>query len=690
MLATSRSPILFRTSNIRSGLARVLLLGVWLVNCAFAAEPVTTFAAAEESAGNAQNSSAQRALYLRALEALAADDRVAYQNLHEQLAGYALLPYLEYAELSPRLASLAQAGGDAADVDNFLTQYRATYLGNKLEREWLAALADEMRWLDVVRYYNPANTTVELTCQAFNARLETGDTTFFPEVGKLWNVATSQPNVCDPVFAAWLAAGNLTPEIAWQRFSKTLKARHHSLARFVARQMPAREQALAELYLQVDAKPELLDDQLMFSDQSAEMRELILHGLQRLAQVDAQTAMDLWSGYQTLHTFDGEQELSTQRYIVQRLLLQDHIEEAEALLISQPQLISEALVEWILRNALEQQDWPRLETWLARLPPAAQATERWQYWHARALARTNTPEAAMEAEAIYQTLAQNRSFYGFMAADLLGFDYALVDKPVVASEIQMQTLYDFPAITRAHELYFIGDEFNARKEWDYATAALAPEQIPVAGKLAESWGWYLNGIQAMIKASYWDDLQLRFPLAYGDLIASAASRNGISQLFLYAIARQESAFIYDAQSAVGAMGLMQLMPTTGEEMAVGEGMDFAAQELLRPEINITLGSRYLAQMLEQFNGNRIVAAAAYNAGPNRVKQWLRDDQKRTLPYDIWIETIPFAETRGYVQNVLAYAVIYGYRTGEPAKLLTANEAGPIGSENLPGIQPAAL
>ncbi|MES2623688.1 MAG: transglycosylase SLT domain-containing protein [Pseudomonadota bacterium] len=677
---------------VRTRVLRGMMLGVCSLTClltclpingTFAAEPANTLLPADNNpAVVADDSATKRTLYQRALDAITANDLPEYQNLHAQLAGYALLPYLEYAELSPRLASLSKAGSNYAEVDKFLEQNRGTYIGNKFEREWLALLANEKRWSDVIRYYNPGNTTAELTCQALTARLETGDVTFHDDVGKLWNVATSQPNACDPVFDAWIASGHLTADIAWQRFSKTLKARQLTLARFIAKQMPAREQALAQLYLQVDDKPQLLNDQIMFSEQSAEMRELVLHGLQRLAQVDATITMQLWHGYNTLHTYSDDEQLAIQRYITQRLLSQDHIAEAEALLIENPQLISEALAEWILRDALKTQDWPRLEKWFVLLPQTAQLTERWQYWHARALAQKGTPADDAAAQTIYQTLAQNRSFYGFIAADLLGRDYALVDKPVAVDDVTMTALYDFPAIARAHELYFVGDEFNARREWDYATAALAPEQLPAAGKLAESWGWYLNGIQAMIKASYWDDLQLRFPLAYGDLIANAASKHAISPLFLYAIARQESAFIYDAQSAVGAMGLMQLMPATGEEMAIGEGMNFSRQELLRPETNIILGSRYLAQMLQQFNGNRILTAAAYNAGPNRVKQWLNNGTTSALPYDIWIETIPFGETRGYVQNVLAFSVIYGYRTGTPTKFLTSNEAGTIGKDSL--------
>lgn len=133
--------------------------------------------------------------------------------------------------------------------------------------------------------------------------------------------------------------------------------------------------------------------------------------------------------------------------------------------------------------------------------------------------------------------------------------------------------------------------------------------------------------------------------------------------------------MHDVRSSAGAMGLMQLMPATARETATRAGMSINNQDLLSPTINIALGSRYLAQLLEDFDGNRILAAAAYNAGPNRVRQWLRQTSDAPVPLDIWIETIPFAETRSYVQNVLTYSVIYGYRMGERVAMLTEDEAG---------------
>ncbi|OGT70213.1 MAG: lytic murein transglycosylase, partial [Gammaproteobacteria bacterium RIFCSPLOWO2_02_FULL_57_10] len=437
---------------------------------------------------------------------------------------------------------------------------------------------------------------------------------------------------------------------------------------------PEREQTLANLYLQVDRNPAMLRDTSAFSEQAPQIREMVLYGLQQLAVTDGNQALTLLEEYNTAHAFSTEERLSLRRYAAQRLLLQGHIVETEAMLQKSPELTSETLVSWILRDALKKQDWPRVEMWLALLPAEVRDTERWQYWHARALTEKGTAEALAEARTLQETLARIRSFYGFMAADQLGIDYELADQPILVTQEQMDALLDIPAIERAHELYFVGEEPNARNEWQHATADMTEAQIIASGKLADSWGWHRTGIQAMIRVSYWDDLQLRFPLAHADAFRDTANELSLSPHLLFAVARQESAFMHDVRSSAGALGLMQLMPATAQETATRAGMRVSNQDLLTPEINIALGSRYLSQLLRDFNGNRILAAAAYNAGPNRVRQWLRQSSDAPVPLDVWIETIPFAETRNYVQNILAYSVIYGYRMGESVEMLTADEA----------------
>jgi soluble lytic murein transglycosylase len=623
--------------------------------------------------------SIQRELYAQARAALAGGRTAELEALKDRLTDYPLLPYLQYQSLQTQLRSIAASNADASTIDDFLQLNRDSFLGNRLEREWVSALAAQARWTDVLHYHRVQNTTATLTCHALRAQLEVGDQSGLVSVEPLWNVSYSQPNDCDPVFEAWLAEGFLSPQIAWQRFSKTMEEQQLGLARYISRLMPERERVLSEIFLRIDNQPERVQSDVALNRQEPEIKQIILHGIRRLAAVDSKLALTALDKHRATHQFDNDELLAARQFIAQRKLLQGFVAETEALLTADSTLNSETLVGWILRDALRAQDWQRLATWLPHLPDEAKNSERWRYWQARTLEQLHAAgvdhnEALEEAERLYYELAQTRSFYGFLSADKLGLAYELVDRPVQVSEENLVELYNDASVLRAYELYMTGDEVAARSEWQFATASMTPEQIIISGRLADSWGWYRNGIQSMIRAGYWDDLTLRFPLAYNDIFANVARDQEVSKHLLLAIARQESAFMHDVRSSAGALGLMQLMPATGRETARTLGMQVNDQDLLHPETNIRIGTRYLTQLLADFNGNRALAAAAYNAGPNRVRQWLRRTSATPLPLDIWIETIPFTETRNYVQNVLAFSVIYGYRMDQPIAFLTAEEA----------------
>lgn len=618
----------------------------------------------------------QRELYQQARQAQRSGRTADYLALRAQLGDYPLLPYLDYHDLSPQLAAFAERGNSYEAVEAFLNVNRDSWLGERLERQWVDALAAEERWADLLRYYNPRNTTTTLRCQYLHARLQNDDANALEQAADLWNVSVSQPNVCDPVFEAWMSTGMPTADIAWSRFSKTLIAGHHNLARYVMTLLPDQDRQLAELWLRIDRNPSILRDTSISAD-TPKTRQILLHGLRRLAANDAIAAMDLMHDRNVLQAISADEGLELQRFILMRMLLQDDIAQAEEILIGTPTLMSETLGGYLVRDALRQQDWSRVEEWLMRLPQESRDSERWQYWMARTLANEGSPESVARAQELYASLSQLRSFYGFLAADRIGASYQMVDRPVAVDQATLASLSAMPSIVRARELYLLGEEDDARGEWRHATTRMTPEQVIASGKLADDWGWHRNSIQAMIQVGYWDDLTLRFPLAWQDLLVGAATDLSIQPEFMFAIARQESAFMRDVRSPAGARGLMQLMPGTAQDMAREVGLQISNVDLYRPEVNVILGGRYLQQLLDQFGGNRILAAMAYNAGPNRVRQWLRDAPATSVPLDVWIETIPYLETRGYVQNVLSYAVIYGYRMGSDVALLSEEEANSI-------------
>jgi soluble lytic murein transglycosylase len=337
-------------------------------------------------------------------------------------------------------------------------------------------------------------------------------------------------------------------------------------------------------------------------------------------------------------------------------------------------LRQEEILDELLRETLGEGDWQRLAEALLLLDDTTRQNEGWRYWAARTQEVLNHPiEGYPAPEVIYREIAQNRSFYGFLSADKLRQTYALVDESTLIDDVFRIQVAQMPAMQRAHELWLTGNITEARAEWLYASRQMDEKQLAAAGQLARDWGWYSTGIQTMINGNLWNELTVRFPLAYREEIAKIAQDTQLEPTFIYAIARQESAFDAGARSPVGAMGLMQLMPKTAIYTAKKSGIKHAnTQDLLKAEHNMRLGGLYLNHLLQTFNGNRILAAAAYNAGPSRVNRWL-SEQGKEKPVDVWIETIPYKETRHYVQNVLCFSVIYGYRLGQPTVFLSEAE-----------------
>ncbi|MGH1469927.1 MAG: transglycosylase SLT domain-containing protein [Cellvibrionaceae bacterium] len=616
----------------------------------------------------------QRIEYTKAMDALNSGRKSDFKKSLAKLDGYPLKPYAEYSELKRRLSSLPYQ-----DIDTFLDDNENSALGDQLARKWLLKLAKRRHWHDYQTYYESTSigkNNAELSCYYLRSKVNTGDKTALEKVEPLWNVGRSQPNACDPIFKQWMTQGYLTPQIAWQRFSKAIGAKNRSLAQYVTKKMPPAMQKLATLYLEVDRNPEKLKNSHRFNQQSPEMHEIILHGIKRYARRSPEKALIQWESYNASHYLPSEERDKTREYLITQLAKKGHLDEAEKLLAKTSKVANKELTDWLARDALKTQDWKRLYKTLSLFDQAEQNSQRWLYWRARTMEELNISDPNYpNPETIYASLALTRSFYGFMSADKLGREYTLVDRPVASPNALLLKVANQPSMLRARELLVLGSLRNARREWWYATRHLEKTELLAAGQLAEQWGWHKKSIQSLIQARHWDDLQLRFPLAYEQEMRVAAKKTKIDPTLLFAIARQESAFAADARSPAGAMGLMQLMPATAKQTAKKIGVRHTTRDLVKPSHNINLGSRYLDELLQQFNGNRILAAAAYNAGPSRVKRWLKNSGPE-MPYDVWIETIPFRETRGYVQNVLSFSVIYGYRMGQETSLLTKKEAQP--------------
>lgn len=657
-------------------LNKSLLLGLVLTSFAQAATtpnshtqaPITVNTPVTTTISSARK--AERSYYLAAQTFLEKKQITRYRELLPQLRNYPLLPYLEYQELGERLMTLP-----TKEVEQFFTRYPNSYVAERMRHRWLRTLAIKERWPEYLHFYDKNLTDPELACLNLRARLATGDKTALKDIEPLWNIEKPQSTACDPVFEEWKNAGYLTPALLWNRHLKAVKADEISLAASLAQEMVPAQQVHALLYENVAQNPRLILQPEQFKALTPETRASITLGLEKYAQTDAEEAATLWKTYASRGDFTDDEKLNIVYTIARQLLRQDHGQAAEQLVTANPNLSRPDLMEALIREALLQQDWEKAFRWVLRLPADSKKTERWSYWQARIMEQLKIKEIeGKKPKDFYASVANTRSFYGFLASDKLGISYSLLDKPLPISKEQMNKVESDPGIQRAREFFLLGNLASAGREWTFTTNHLAStEEMVAAGRIADRWGWYRQAIQTMQDSEYWDELSVRFPIPFHEHVKAAVRQTSIDPHFVFAIAKQESAFNSDAKSPVGAMGLMQLMPTTAKSTAKKAGLLYRPQDLLQADKNIALGSRYLDELLGAFSGNRILAAAAYNAGPSRVKQWMNKDEKK-LPYDVWIETIPYKETRFYVQNVLSFTVVYAYRTGTKQPFITPQEA----------------
>ncbi len=628
----------------------------------------TPIANTEAPGSNARK--AERSYYLAAQTALEKKQLTRYKELLPRLKNYPLLPYLEYQELGERLMALP-----IKEVEQFFSRYPNSYSAERLRHRWLRALAIKEKWPEYRRFYDNNLTDPELACLNLRARLATNDKTALKDVEALWNIGKPQSAACEPVFQEWKEAGYLTPSLLWSRHLKAVNAGEISLAASLAQEMSPAQQAPALLYENVAQNPRLILQPEHFKELTSESRASIALGLEKYSETDAPEAAELWKNYLKRRDFSTHEKAHITYAIARQLIRQDHSQAAAELVSATPDLSHPELLEALIRESLQQQDWEKAFSWLLRLPAESLKAERWTYWQARIMEQLKIKELnGKTPKDLYTKVAATRSFYGFLASDKLGLDYSLLDKPLPISKELMAKIEAEPGIQRAREFYLLGELASANREWSFTTNRLpTTETMVAASRLADRWGWYRQAIQTMQDSEYWDELSIRFPIPFHEHVKAASRQTSIDPHFVFAIAKQESAFSSDAKSPVGATGLMQLMPTTAKETAKKAGLVYRPQDLLQADKNINLGSRYLNQLLGSFSGNRILAAAAYNAGPSRVKKWMNKNNVK-LPYDVWIETIPYKETRFYVQNVLSFAVIYAYRTGVKQPFITAQEA----------------
>ncbi|HHH43819.1 MAG TPA: transglycosylase [Gammaproteobacteria bacterium] len=612
---------------------------------------------------------AEREQFLRAEAALKAGDRKTFEQLSQQLGDYPLHGYLEYWQLRRRLGK-AKAG----EVQDFLDRYDGQPVATRLRASWLHKLGKRRDWDTYLEFYRPQTASVTLQCYDVRARLAKGDRKqALKDTLALWLVGTSRPDACDPAFDQLYASSLLTSARIWERVRLAFANQKSSLAVYLAKRLSAKDREWVKRWQYAHRRPTAALAKDWAGQDTPLVREILVHALRRLARHKPGQAWKHWQQVSKTHRFSHGQTGSVLQAIALHGALRRDPQAAEWLQAVPADAADTDIRQWRVRTALGNEDWDAVLHWIDELTPTERQADNWRYWKAYALDKKGeTGDAYTE----FARLSGERSYYGFLAADRLQRPYQMNDARLEHKPSQLDTVEQIPGIVRARELYLAGKHMEARREWFHTTGSLPQSQLKLAALLAHRWGWHDRAILTASRAGYWSDLTLRFPLPHRESIFAWASQYDLDPALIYGVIRQESAFMEDARSPVGALGLMQLMPATGKRTARALKIRYrGSQALLHSDQNIRLGSAYLNRLLQRFNGSPVLAAAAYNAGPHRVSRWLPGEH--SVPASLWAERIPFRETRSYVRRVLAYATVFEWRLGRPLTRL---------SERMPAIQ----
>lgn len=611
----------------------------------------------DEDAGHAS-----REAFSQAWQTAARGDRRRFEQMMPGLRDYLLYPYLRYEDLRHRRAHVA-----AGDMAAFLAEHEDWAFAGGLRRSWLRTLGAQGRWDDLLAYAGSSEDT-EVRCHVAHARILRGDTEGLLQTARtLWTAGRSQPDACDAVFRWLQGQGGITPGLAWERIRLAMEARQPKLILYLARFLAEGERDWVDRWYQQDRDGYRRLDQARGWPDTDKRRDIVDYGLRRLARSDPDHA---WRIYRDLEAQMGWDEDARGRILGEVALwsavagLQDTPLRMRAV----PATVrGDRLLEWWARHDLARGTWADLLQTIDQMSAQAASDSRWRYWKARALLETGD---TAQGEALMAALAAEASYYGFLAADRLALPYSICPEAPAVSEPELDALARRAGFERALELNRAGVANWARAEWVMAARTLDREGLRAAAALAVRWDWPQMAILALGDSGDLRWYEWRFPLGYVPLVEASAAPLQLDQSWVMGLMRSESALAEDAVSAAGARGLMQVTPGTATQLARRHGLTYTdAAQLLQAEDNVRFGTAYLRELLDRYRGNTVLATGAYNAGPNAVDRWLRE--RPTSEPAIWIETLPYFETRDYIPRVLAFTTLYDWRMQRPVGRVTS-------------------
>ena len=597
--------------------------------------------------------------FIRAEASLKSGKLKIFNQLLGGLTDYPLYPYLQYAALKRKPA-------DEHGVLAFIQAFPSSHYAQILRKRYLKRLAKTGRWISFLEYYR-ADSEVELRCSYYRALYLTGKIADALQGARiLWLSGESRPAECDELFLQLRRSELFSTDLAWDRFVLALENHRIGLARYLQRFFSPQDQMAGRTALTVHQKPSRVGGRSGISPDTPRAGWIFAHGIHRLASKNLGRAVSAWDRLNGRYKIARRYRHRTEQRLAILSAMRRAPDAYSRFSVLDPSLSSQDARFWKLRSALMNENWSQAEWSLGQLRADEKAMLKWKYWRARALEAQHGPQAAL---AQYREIARERDYYGFLAADKIGVEYSFNDAPLSIDPAELTGLQQGKSFAVVREWLALGRQTEARRNWWRMVAGMNAFQKTVAAKMAQKMGLHELAIFTVARAGSWDDLQLRFPILFRETIEKSARQTTLPFPMVYGIIRQESVFKASAVSPAGAIGLMQIMPGTGRQLARQAGDRWRSRKsLYDPKKNVRYGTLYLKNLLKRFDENMALAIAGYNAGPRLVRKWLPDRNK--ISADLWIDSIPFRETRRYVRYVLGYTMVYQNRLEAPVKRIS--------------------
>lgn len=595
-------------------------------------------------------------------------DKARLGALLPQARGHALEPWAAYWELKARLQEASPQ-----EVQDFLTRYAGSYQEDRLRNDWLLLLGQRRDW-DGFASLHPAyrmGDDAQVRCYAVLVdMLRTGNATaaHADEVRRSWFAQRDNDDGCAAAADRLVSARMLSPNDAWKKARLAIEANRAGAARSAV--LIAAPDAMG-LFDEMNASAaKFLATRGPVAAKSR--REIVVLALVKLAVADPEQAAaqleDRWSSMLS----------PEERNWVWGLIGRQAAGKLSPLAmgyyanVTKNSDLSDDMLGWKARAALRAGDWKQVLAAVSAMSAEGKQDPTWTYWRARALQAAGGDDRRAEARSLYESIAGTRGFYELLALEELGQRAAMPTRPAPLTAAEKDAARNNPGLNRGLYAIAIGLRPEGTREWNYATnlhdkGGMDDRALLAAADFAcerQVWDRCINTSERTRSVI---DPEQRFPMPYHDAVLRKSQEIGLDPAYVYGLIRQESRFIMDARSGVGASGLMQVMPATARWTANKIGLaGFSPGQINDRDTNITIGTNYLKLALDDFDGSMPLAAAAYNAGPGRPRSWRNG---AVLEAAIWAENVPFHETRDYVKKVLANTTNYAaIITGQPQSL----------------------